>query len=311
MRALLHELFAATLVTVSLVGISAAMQPEPATRGMRVVSLTGVKKDGVFTDEKVDGTNYWRRSFRRATVVLDEGETILLRLQSADVTHGFYVPELGVGPVLIEPGKVVELELQGKRAGLFTYYCTAVCGHCHYYMQGTIRVLGRGRKDTETAAAVAPGCRHGGERPASTPRAVVDHGQLLFASMGCESCHGPRGSGGVRNYNYVKDVVPQNNLLAERLQLFEPDDAETVLALIDKGADLAALETTPPFKTYSRFLAQYKAVQDLIKNGNRAGKKDPAGPAPPLSMPAWREQLTDRDIESLIAFLLAQFPWDE
>ncbi|OGQ79858.1 MAG: hypothetical protein A2289_21460 [Deltaproteobacteria bacterium RIFOXYA12_FULL_58_15] len=307
----IQELVAGTLVVGALLGVPAMMRHESSRDGLRVVSLTGVKKDGVWTDEVVDGTNYWHKTFRRATVILEEGEEILLHLESADVTHGFYVPELGVGAVLVEPGKIVEVKLRGERAGEFTYYCTAVCGHCHYYMQGIIRVLGKGSPEAAAASAVHKRCNHGTAPVATAPRAIVDRGEFLFSTMGCESCHGARGSGGVRNFNYLKDTVPQNNLLAERMQLFEPEDAETVIDLLEKQADLAALESTPPFKTYSRFLAQLKAVQDLIKNGNPAGKKDAAGPVPPLSMPSWRHQLTDRDIDSLVAFLVAEFPWDE
>jgi len=305
-----RELLAAALVLATLIGIPAVALHRAASRaGLRIVSLTGVRKDGVWTDEVVDGTNYWRQTFRRATVTLALGEEIILRLQSADVTHGFYVPELGVGPVLVEPGRVVEVRLRGTKAGELTYYCTAVCGRCHYSMKGTVRVLANDAPPLAAASPSAP-CNHA-QAQGAPPSALVDRGAFLFATMGCETCHGPRGSGGVVNFNYLKDTVPQNNLIAERMQLFEREDVDTVIALIDQQADLSKLEEDPPFRTYARFLAQYQAVRELIRNGNPAGKKDPLGPQPPLNMPSWRYQLTERDIDALISFLLSQFPWGE
>ncbi len=311
MKMLGHEALAGLCTLGVLVGVPWGLSHDraqrPEDRELRVIALTGVKKDGAWTDEAVDGTNYWRKTFHPATVTLREGEEVLLRLSSADVRHGFYAPELGVGPVEVDPGHVVELRLKGARVGEFTYYCTVVCGHCHYGMRGIIRVLPAG--SPVEVAAPAPPCTHA-LSPPPPGATLVEQGAFLFSDKGCANCHGKGGSGGVKNPNYLAGTVPQNNLLAEKMRLFEREDAQSAIALLEKRADLDALQSAPPFKSYPQFLAQYHAVHDLILNGNRAGKKDPAGPVPPLNMPSWRHQVSDEDVNALVAYLISQYPWE-
>jgi heme/copper-type cytochrome/quinol oxidase subunit 2 len=147
MGRLLHELVAGLLVLATLIGLplgiahyQRALLTRPDVRG---VELTAVRRDGVWTEEPVQGWNYWRRTFRPATITLREGEEVVLRLTSADVTHGFSAPELGVGPVDVEPGHVVEVRLKGIRSGKFLYFCRVICGDRHFFMHGDIRVVGR------------------------------------------------------------------------------------------------------------------------------------------------------------------------
>ncbi len=147
MGRLLHELVAALFVLAALIGLPfgiAHYQRALLTRpGVRVVELTGVRGDGVWTEEPVEGWNYWWKTFRPATITLREGEEVVLRLTSADVTHTFPAPQLGVGPVDVEPGHVVEVRLKGIRSGKVLYMCTEICGDRHFFMHGTIRVVGR------------------------------------------------------------------------------------------------------------------------------------------------------------------------
>ena len=143
----LHEIVAGFLVLATLTGLPlgiAHYQRALLTRpDVRVIELTGVRWDGVWTDEPVQGWNYWRHTFRPATITLREGEEVVLRLMSADVTHSFSAPDLGVGPVEVEPGHVVEVRLKGIRSGKFPYFCTVFCGDHHFFMRGAIRVVGR------------------------------------------------------------------------------------------------------------------------------------------------------------------------
>lgn len=320
MRNASHEVIAGVFALGAVVGPLVALGWTSSPGPQRSITLTGVNKDGVWTDEEVTASNYWLKTFRRADLTLQQGETVLLRLTSADVSHGFYAPELGVGPLLIEPGHVVEVLLTGSQVGLFTYYCNSVCGRCHFYMQGFIRVLGNGEPPPVVSPTLAhtPCVGHQGpvatrmvEAPLASVEQLLARGAALFAGKGCMTCHGIAGSGGVPNPNYLKETVPQNNLLAEKLQLFERDDVATVIDLMERQVDLDSLVEKPPFPTYPRFLAQYKAVRALILNGNPAGRKIADGPAPPLNMPSWRHHVSERDLDALIAYLLSQFPWDE
>lgn len=58
-------------------------------------------------------------------------------------------------------------------------------------------------------------------------------------------------------------------------------------------------------------LAQYHSIADVIRKGNPAGKKDARGPTPPLHMPSWGRELSDADIDALIAYLLSAVPGEQ
>lgn len=289
-----------------------ARRVEAAGQVDQEIRLTGVARTGTWTDRDVNAVNYATAEFPPARPVIREGQEVRLVLSSADVTHSFYCPELGVGPVHVIPGHVEEVRFRAAAAGTYRYYCTAVCGPCHYYMQGDIVVLapdapiptvdGAGEKSPTV-------CDH--SPPGEASAGFLSRGEYLFRSKGCVTCHGPGARGGVANPNYIKDKVPALNVLADSVQLWEPEDVETIIHLLEEGRDLASLEGDPPVERYPIFLAQFQALRDRVCNGNEAGKKDPGGPEPPLQMPAWRAVLSDRDIDAILGYLLSQFPWDE
>jgi len=143
--------------------------------------------------------------------------------------------------------------------------------------------------------------------PAPTKAGVLERGKWLFRQKGCFLCHGPEGQGGVVNRNYVKDTIPPLNL-AERMMLFESEDVNAILDHMKRGTGLEALADSPPVPRFNVVLAQYHSVKDVIRKGNPAGKKDPKGPKPPLNMPGWGRDLSDADIDALIAYLLSAVP---
>ncbi len=57
-------------------------------------------------------------------------------------------------------------------------------------------------------------------------------------------------------------------------------------------------------------LAQYNAIRQVILNGNPSGKADPEGPAP-FNMPAWRKSLTEQEVDSVIAYLVSLYEFEE
>lgn len=309
----LQEWLAVIVTVVSLVALTATVLhygPWHSTGSQRVVHLSGVRNSGVWTDEEVNGLNYWWKSFRPATIVFHEGEEILLRLSSTDVTHTFYVPELHPTAVMVEAGHVVEIVLSGEKAGEYTYYCTTVCGECHFFMTGLVRVLADGEEYAGSSQVLSASCSMH-EVPADS-LSFIERGKQVFNTVGCATCHGENGRGGVHNPNYAKDSVPRLDILADNMYIYWEEDVETIIGYLEKGTDLAQLEDNPPIDNYGRFLAQYQSIMDKIHLGAPTlQKKDPDGPEPPLTMPSWREQLAEDDMEAILAYLLTQYPWDE
>jgi len=143
------ETISTFLVLAILVGVPLwALREEsranaiPDEENLHVITLTAVADGGIYTFEDVVGHNYWRRQPEVARPVVRVGETVLFRLKSADVTHGFSIPELELGPVYIEPGDVTEVRFEPKESGEFLIQCTARCGCCHEEMFAILEVLG-------------------------------------------------------------------------------------------------------------------------------------------------------------------------
>lgn len=150
-----------------------------------------------------------------------------------------------------------------------------------------------------------------GHPPAALKFATeIERGAHLFQTNGCFVCHGAEGRGGVVNENFAGGTVPALNVMAERMMLFEPEDAQAAIGLIEAGTDLASVND-PPFPGYARFLAQYNAVRWVIENERLAGSLDPAGPTPHLQMPSFGARFDDQATNAIVAYLISLYPWDE
>ncbi len=136
------------------------------------------------------------------------------------------------------------------------------------------------------------------------------HGEPLYRKY-CVACHGTDAKGGVKNINYIKRTVPELNILAERMFLDEPENANKVSELLKNGVDITKMSPKLDVPKRGRVLAQYRAIRNVIKRGSPAGKADPEGPEPLLHMPSWAKGLSDKDIDSIIAYLLTLYPWEQ
>jgi mono/diheme cytochrome c family protein len=144
--------------------------------------------------------------------------------------------------------------------------------------------------------------------PSPSPQAgVLDRGKWLYRQKGCFLCHGSEGQGGVPNRNYMKDTIPRL-ALAEQLKLFEQEDVNAILEQLKRGVRLDTLTASPPVPQFNVVLAQFHSVEDVIRNGNPAGKKDAKRAAPPLNMPRWEKELPEADVDAIIAYLLSAVP---
>ena len=136
-----------------------------------------------------DRLNYWRRRFSPARLRVRAGRKVLLRLKSADVTHYFSSPKLGIKRIAVKSGHMEEVTFTARSPGVYLYFCEMICGDCHYYMRGVIEVLSK----TGIATAEPPvasdfqECPHDLIPPAEDD--PVRRGEHLYRKLGCIACH--------------------------------------------------------------------------------------------------------------------------
>jgi mono/diheme cytochrome c family protein len=275
-----------------------------------VFNLTGVGADGVWTLAPVNGLNYWWRRFEPATLQVKVGQEVVLHLRSADVLHRFYLPAYALGPVDVEPGHTVTLRFTAERRGVFQYYCTSMCGGCHFYMRGWLVVSAADETPIEPPPILCTLCRPD-DLPAPDPTDFRERGSYLYIARGCVTCHGPEGRGGVANDNSANSPVPAHDTMAEKLFLSSPEDAEIFIATLETTGDLGSLDPPPEIAMFPVVATRFENAKEIIRTGRYPSKASPAGPEPPLQMPAWRYIVDEREMDALIAYFVSLYAWDE
>ncbi|MCX6153442.1 MAG: c-type cytochrome [Candidatus Kapabacteria bacterium] len=321
MKKNIKEIIAWALVLVILVGTPIIIMYYSHTNNhtqKRMIHLTGVASQGVWTEDEVEAADLTFKTFKRANIVLTQGEEVIFRFTSADVTHTFYAPEIGLGPIVVEAGHYYDIPFTPKLTGKFTYYCTVFCGHCHNFMRGNIVVLTSEQAANRSLAAsitmdtIRPTCcAPYRELTDGTNLPFLKRGKLLFLDNGCYTCHGDSGKGGVYNPNYVNRTIPDLITLAKKLKIGDKQEADSLIKILETGTELDKLNDNPPFASYCRFYAQYNSISTKIKDGAPIVlKADSLSFNPPLTMPSWSANLSKRDINSIIAYFISIYNWD-
>lgn len=286
-----------------------AAVPGAGEPGVIALTLTGVAADGVWTFSEVNGLNYWWKTFEPATLFLREGDEVVLNLKSADLFHRFYLPAFGVGPVDVEPGHLATVRFRAAKAGVYQYFCTSMCGSCHFYMRGWVVVTAPGATPVRPPPILCRFCRlETGPPPDASD--LVALGSYLYLGRGCVTCHGPEGRGGVVNLNAANDPVPAHDSTASKLFLGSPEDARAFLDLLQHTADLNATEDVE-IARFPIVRARFENARDIVRLGRYSAKLDPEGSEPPLQMPAWQHLVSEREIDALLAYFVSLERWED
>jgi cytochrome c oxidase subunit II len=108
------------------------------------------------------------------------GRPLLLRLESADVIHNFWVPQLA-RKIDATPGHPVLIWLQANAPGVFLGTCSEFCGVEHAWMR--IRV------DAESPENFAAWQQAQSSTPPPPTGEDAIAGQRLFERLACANCH--------------------------------------------------------------------------------------------------------------------------
>ena len=112
-------------------------------------------------------------------LVVPVGTDVTVDVQSVDVIHSYWVPEIG-GKIDAIPGVTNQIYFLVDRTGTFTGQCAEFCGADHAQMRMTVVV--------KTAADYAAWVR-GQQAPIPSLSADAASGEQLFMGMPCVTCH--------------------------------------------------------------------------------------------------------------------------
>ncbi len=82
-------------------------------------------------------------AYEPGTIVVNQGDIVTVRLRSADVTHGFYIAELGVNET-VSFGEEKIITFVAEKVGAFKIRCSVTCGPLHPFMVGELIVEQKG-----------------------------------------------------------------------------------------------------------------------------------------------------------------------
>jgi len=77
--------------------------------------------------------------FSPAEITAKKGEPLVLEIESADVKHGFSLPDFGVRTD-VKAGAVTRVSLTPNKTGKFAFACDVFCGSGHEDMSGLLTV---------------------------------------------------------------------------------------------------------------------------------------------------------------------------
>jgi len=101
-----------------------------------------------------------RYGYSPGRIIVNQGDTVILKPTSLDVTHGFLLDGYAIDAILKQQGltllkyewkdennkiqtdwdKVKEIKFKADKAGRFTFRCTQTCGNLHPFMTGELIV---------------------------------------------------------------------------------------------------------------------------------------------------------------------------
>ncbi|MFT3894678.1 MAG: cytochrome c oxidase subunit II [Anaerolineales bacterium] len=138
------------------------------------------------------------------------GVPVKIKLQSADVIHSFWVPELH-GKMDLIPTRINNITIQADSAGIYHGQCAEFCGLQHAHM-GFV-VVAESQDDFNSWLAVQK------QAVVAPTDPIAQQGQQVFISAGCTFCHTVRGLDDKEEDRSSIDLGPDLTHLNSRLTI--------------------------------------------------------------------------------------------
>jgi cytochrome c oxidase subunit 2 len=155
------------LVTAVAV-VSAIVLSENSDAGTNPVKVTVIGQQFAWTFKYPNGQTY-------PILRLPEGKNVKLTIESLDVLHSFWVPQMMQKQDAV-PGLPTELTITPTRLGTFPVICVELCGLGHSTMRSEAVVMSSA--DYDTWLNTKPAAPAGG-----------GSGLATFKANGCSACH--------------------------------------------------------------------------------------------------------------------------
>jgi cytochrome c oxidase subunit 2 len=158
------------ILVIAIGVISAVVLSQNGNAGTNPLTIKVFAQQFAWRFEYPDNEN-----IKSYELVLPVDRGITFQLQSADVIHSFWIPDMGQKQDLV-PGITTKLVITPNRTGNFTLICAELCGLGHATMRAPVHVLSQPAFATWVKEQQA-----GASRP--------HPGSAVFVSAGCGSCH--------------------------------------------------------------------------------------------------------------------------
>jgi cytochrome c oxidase subunit II len=203
----------------------------------------------------------WRfeypEGFSSTTLYLPVNKQVLLKMESIDVLHSFWVPEFRVKQDLI-PGRVTELRITPTLEGEYPLMCAEICGTSHAYMVSPVVVVSQVAYDAWVTDQVA---LYEAELVASEGQPDAGRGERLYAELGCQACHSLTGAEGVGPT--WKGLYGQTNRLLADGSTVVVDEEYLHESIVTPNAKIAAGFNANAMPSYSYL--RDSQIYDLIE----------------------------------------------
>jgi cytochrome c oxidase subunit 2 len=177
-----------SLVLLFILLISSVRTGRYSIQGLADPSHVNIKVTGQqwWWDVEYESTIPSQRVQTANEIHIPVGRPVLLKLQSTDVIHSFWVPNLAGKKDLI-PGQENSLWIQADREGVYRGQCAEFCGYQHAHMAVLVIAEDAGKYATWLESQRNPA--------AEPPDETAKRGRDVFLAAPCVMCHSIRGTG--------------------------------------------------------------------------------------------------------------------